>query len=540
MDHPLETAQDLEKRLTEVWSYIHCLLAQDTEDEQARILSGKTEQLAAEFQTLKTQLESRLAQISDETWDRLCNDKRIKPIAFNLHEMRERALGRLPQSLEALASYLSVDGYHAWGQLYNTVVSRIQIPVAENGETLNLSVSQAANKFSHPDRSIRKRVFAEWERAMHKEAGLLSAILNHLAGFRLQLYKQRGWEDVLHEPLTENRMKRETLETMWSVVTESKSALGNYLHRKARLLGLSKLSWYDLSAPLPGENRVITFDEAACFIIDQFAQFSPDLAQFAQKAFTKRWIEAEDHPNKRAGGFCTPFPVSGESRIFMTFAGTANNLSTLAHELGHGYHQHVMNDLPMFAQNYAMNVAETASTFAEMIVSDAVIKRAQTKEERVALLDERLRRGLGYFLDIHSRFLFETRFYHARRQGLVRADELCRMMEEAQRESFNDLLEEYHPHFWASKLHFYHTHVPFYNFPYTFGFLFSTGIYAQAQQEGKSFAHRYVRLLRDTGRMTVEDLARKHLGVDLTKPDFWRMAVEFVLKEVNEFLLLTE
>lgn len=536
----LEKVQDLEKRLTEVWSYIHCLLAQDTTDEQALILSGKNEQLLAELQTLKVLLESRLAEVPDELLERVCQDERIKPIAFNLYEMRGRAQDRMSGSLETLASYLSVDGYHAWGELYNSVVSRIQIPVEKNGEKVNLSVSQAANQLSHPDRSVRQAVFAEWERAWQKEAGLFSAILNHLAGFRLQLYKQRGWEDVLHEPLAENRMRRETLEAMWSVVEESKSVLGNYLQRKARLLGLPKLSWYDLSAPLPGENRKFTVDEAARFIIDHFADFSPDLARFAESAFSRRWIEAEDRPHKRAGGFCTSFPVSGETRIFMTFAGTTDNLSTLAHELGHAYHEHVIKDLPMFAQNYAMNVAETASTFAEFIVSDAVLKKAQTKEQKIALLDQRLRIGVSYLCDIHSRFLFETRFYDARRQGLVQAEELCRIMEEAQRESFRDLLAEYHPHFWASKLHFYDTHFPFYNFPYTFGFLFSTGIYAQARQEGDGFARRYVQLLRDTGRMNVEDLARKHLGADLTKPDFWRKAVEFALQDVKEFLLLTE
>ncbi|MNJ60371.1 Peptidase family M3 [compost metagenome] len=199
-----------------------------------------------------------------------------------------------------------------------------------------------------------------------------------------------------------------------------------------------------------------------------------------------------------------------------------------------------MDDLPAFNQEYAMNVAETASTFAEMIVSDALVKNATSNEEKVALLADKIQSAVAFFMNIHARFLFETRFYEKRKQGMLDAAELSALMEEAQKEAFHGALDQYHPHFWASKLHFYITSVPFYNFPYTFGYMFSTGIYALAQREGAAFAERYDALLRDTGRMTVEELASKHLGVDLTKPDFWRDAMALSVADVKLFLELTE
>ena len=199
-----------------------------------------------------------------------------------------------------------------------------------------------------------------------------------------------------------------------------------------------------------------------------------------------------------------------------------------------------MTDLPVMAQQYAMNVAETASTFAESIVSDASIRQAPTEERRIALLEDKIQRAVAFFMDIHARFLFEIRFYEERKKGLVSPDRLKELMLEAEKEAFCDGLEEYHPHFWASKLHFYITGVPFYNFPYTFGYLFSTGLYGRALQEGSAFAEKYVDLLRDTGRMTVEDLAQKHLGVDLTRPDFWQEAVNLVKADIDQFLKLTE
>lgn len=535
----LNQYQQLAKKLYESWSFVSCLTAQNVKDQKAKLLTGRMTQIEAYYQSLTTAVESKLSQMPHDVWEKLIAQPHLQSIAFNLKEIRQKAKDKLSPEQEELASDLSVDGYHAWSDLYYTIVGRIQIPFEEDGKTGSLSVGQAANKLSDPDRQVRREVFKKWEEAWQKEADLCAAALNHIAGFRLQLYKHRNWDNVLKEPLEYNRMKEETLQTMWDVIQKEKHRMVKYLDRKAKLLGTEQLSWYDIHAPLPGDNKKVSYDEAADFIVEQFRKFSPDMADFAQLAFDQRWIEAEDRPGKRPGGFCTSFPVSEQTRIFMTYAGTASNVSTLAHELGHGYHQHVMNDLPALAQEYAMNVAETASTFAELIVIDAAIKQATTREEKVILLEDKLQRALSFFMDIHSRFLFETRFYEARKQGPISAEEISKMMVEAQKEGFAGALEEYHPHFWASKLHFYATGVPFYNFPYTFGYLFSTGIYARALEEGSIFAQKYVDLLRDTASMTVEELAMKHLGVDLTQPDFWKSAVDLALTDVDEFLALT-
>jgi oligoendopeptidase F len=207
--------------------------------------------------------------------------------------------------------------------------------------------------------------------------------------------------------------------------------------------------------------------------------------------------------------------------------------------LGHGYHQSIMNELPPLAQQYAMNVAETASTFAEMITFDAALKHAANEQEKLSLIEDKLHRAVSLLMNIQSRFLFETSFYAERRQGMVSVKRLNELMVAAQKEAFADMLVGYHPHFWASKLHFYNTSVPFYNFPYTFGFLFSAGVYAKALEEGPAFREKYVALLRDTGRMRVEDLAKRHLGADLTRPDFWEASIDLVMSDLDEFLRLT-
>lgn len=224
----------------------------------------------------------------------------------------------------------------------------------------------------------------------------------------------------------------------------------------------------------------------------------------------------------------------------MTYSDTYDNVSTLAHELGHAFHTYAMKDVHPLNCHYAMNVAETASTFAETLVADAALELAKDDGEKLALLESKIQNSIALLMNIHARFLFETRFYEERKKGMVSTARLNEMMEAAQKEAYADSLGLYHPHFWGSKLHFYITDVPFYNFPYTFGYLFSLGIYAHAKKEGKEYEQKYISLLKDTGRMTVEELAKKHLGADLTKEEFWQAGVDLCIKDVEEFLSMTK
>lgn len=541
LDQTIEGLQSAQARVLEASSFVECLTAQDQHDKKAVQLTGKVTSLKAAMQNVLTLFESLLRDTEDQVWLEWIARDEIAPIAFIMNEKRDSAREKLSPELESLAADLAVDGYHGWGQHYDTIVSKVGVDFTDDeGKKSTLSVGQAANKLSDSDRSVRERTFVEWEKAWGDVADYSADTLNRLAGFRLKLYEKRGWEDALKEPLQINRMSNETLDMMWQVIEENKPIFVSYLERKAKMLGVEQLSWSDVDAPLAKSETKISYQAAAEDIVKQFGKFSPKMADFAAAAFNRSWIEAEDRPGKRPGGFCTSLPVSKQTRIFMTFGGNYSNVSTLAHELGHAYHQYLMEELPQFNQDYAMNVAETASTFAEMILADALLKNAESKEEKLALLAEKVQNSVSFFMNIHARFLFETRFYEKRKSGMLDASELSALMEEAQREAFHGVLGKYHPLFWTSKLHFYITDVPFYNFPYTFGYMFSTGIYARALKEGEGFAEKYDAILRDTGRMTVEELASKHLNADLTKPDFWREAMALAVADAQMFLDLTK
>ncbi|TYS44352.1 M3 family oligoendopeptidase [Bacillus infantis] len=536
----IEKFEGTTKKLRQAGAFVSCLEAQNMADSKANELRAAVTVLSAGFQNALTDFDEKLAGFSDEDWKQLLQADGLSELEFVLTERRERAAEKLSKQEESLINALGIDGYHSWGQMYDVIVGKIRIPFSDKGQEQLLSVGQAANKFSSPERNVRKNVFKEWENAWDKEQDYLAKTLNHLAGFRLNVYKMRGWDDVLKEPLEINRMKKETLDAMWGVISKNKQPLVKFLNRKASLLGLEKLSWYDLDAPLGSTETKVPYQEGAEFILDHFSKFGEEMTSFSKMAFENKWIEAEDRPGKRPGGFHTYFPESSQSRIFMTYSGTPSNVSTLAHELGHGFHTYAMKDLHPLNRNYSMNVAETASTFAEMIVADAAVKNAATEEEKLALLEDKIQRSVALLMNIHARFLFETSFYNERKNGMVSGGRLNELMLNAQKEAYANALDEYHPSFWSSKLHFYITGVPFYNFPYTFGYLFSLGIYAIALEEGKGYEEKYISLLKDTAAMTVEDLAMKHLNADLTKPDFWEKAVKLCMDDVEEFLNLTE
>ncbi|MEK0315360.1 M3 family oligoendopeptidase [Cohnella sp. 56] len=531
--------QELTAKLREAFSYVGCLSAQNMDDRKATAWTEKLQSLSAKLGQALDLYDAALARVTDERLDAWLSTDPVSEIAFIVRERRDFVKEKLPPALEALASELAVDGYHGWGENYQTIVSRIAIPWEENGAVQSLSAGQAFNKLSHPSQQVRDEMGAKWEEAWSGQADLAADTLNRLAGFRLKLYQARGWQDPLKEPLLINRMSRDTLDAMWEGVASGTEPLGRYLAAKARLLGKERLGWHDVSAPVGAEGGSIGYDEAAALIKDAFGSFSPAQAKLAERAFAGRWIEAEDRAGKRPGGFCTDFPLTGETRIFMTYSGTPDNVSTLAHELGHAYHDVCVDGLQQFGRNYAMNVAETASTFAEGLVSDALLRAAGSDQAKLSLLDDRLQRASAFCHNIRARFLFETRFYEARKRGMLDVDALNALMVEAQKEAFGDALSSWHPHFWAAKLHFYATDVPFYNFPYTFGYLFSTGIAAVAEAEGAGFHERYDRLLRDTGLMTVEELGRRHLGVALDRPEFWTAAVKRATGDVEAFEALS-
>lgn len=535
LSNKITLAQKLSAELEEAEAYILCLNAQNTQDRKAQQWQSNIASYRVRLLKEENQINEALKNISDEQFDDFIKIHKFEEIRFPLEERRHLSQKKLSLEKESLIENLAIDGYHGWSDYYDTLSGQITFNL--NGKTL--TQGQIENLFSHPSKKVRNEAFEAYKKSFEEKETLFGGVLNHLGGFRLKVYEARHSPSILDEPLDLNRLSEKSLTAMWQAIEDNLDPLLSYMERKAELLGESALSWVDLEAPLKGLNNEISFEESSQFIIKHFKQFSPKMAAFAEKALLNGWVEAENRPQKRHGGFCINFPLKKETRIFMTYSNTMTNVSTLAHELGHGFHAECCFSLPPYAQHYRMNVAETASTMAEMIIIDAAISEAKDQEEKIALLDDKISRSLAFLMNMRARFLFETRFYEERKKGFLSPQCLSKLMLEAQKEAFKGGLESYHPHFWASKLHFYFTDVPFYNFPYTFGYLFSLALYALFKKEPQNKEERYIALLRESAVMTTEELAEKHFGVDIKTPEFWQNALALIAKDIEEFLEIT-
>lgn len=527
---------------SELASFVGCHAAADADNKLFQQLEARLSTLSPLQAQIATNVEFAVKQASDEDLQAMIvADDYLKEIEFFLAEAKRNAALRLPKEQEMLAADLAVDGFQAWGRLYDRISGALRIAVMEKGEVVKKSVSQV--QFDMPERAIRENNFYAADKAWNSIADTCADAINHIAGTRLTRYRRLGLKDHLEAPLRCNRLKRETLESMWSAISDRKAMMVDYLNAKARLLGIERLAWYDQTAPLPfGSRSSLSWDDACQTTVETFHGFSPDFGQFAEKALAEGWIEAENRAGKRQGGFCTDLPVKKQSRIFMTFTNSPDSMSTLAHELGHAYHSHVLRDRPVFLRDYPMNLAETASTFAEAVLGEQRLAQAKSPEQKLSILDNMLGDSVAFLMNIHARFLFEDAFHKKRAEGELAAEELSALMLEAQKAAYaNGLADDgWNPRFWASKLHFYITEIPFYNFPYTFGYLLSLGVYAMADDLGQEFPEQYKKLLIATGCQETEDAVQSTIGQDLTQPDFWNKSLDIVEQRVAQYKELAE
>lgn len=523
-------------------AFLGCHTAADAENKVYAQVEAMLDATGPQRNQVFTNLELLLRDISsDQLEEFAAADPRLKTLTFFLKDSQANAQLRLPKDLEMLAAELGVDGIHAWGRLYDRISGELRVELMEKGEVVRKSTSQV--RLDLMDRSVRQNNFFALEKAWGTVADTCADCLNHIAGTRLARYKRLGTKDHLDAPLRYNRMRRETLETMWSVISQRKQTLLKYFERKAQLLGIPRMSWYDQLAPIPAASisgDSISWDKACGTIIETFSEFSEDFGDFARMALEDRWVEAENRSGKRQGGFCTGLPVKRQSRIFMTFKESADDMSTLAHELGHAYHSHVLRSQPYLLQDYPMNLAETASTFAEAVLGGKRLNAAKTNAEKLGILNNMLSDATAFLMNIHARFIFENRFYEERPQAELTSERLTEIMLEAQKEAYCDAFAEWSNTFWVSKLHFYISGLPFYNFPYTFGYLLSMGLYSTASDFGAEFPAKYRELLIATGCMDAEEAVKSTLGFDLTQPEFWNRSIDVIDQRVNDFLAASE
>jgi pepF/M3 family oligoendopeptidase len=462
------------------------------------------------------------------------SDELLSQYKFYFEEIKNDTSHKMSDEAEALFAKMNISGGKAWGDLFSHLTSTVKVDY--NGEVTSLSAIRGLADSEDP--AVRKSAFEAEIACYDKIKDSIAFALNSIKAQVNLEAELRGYADPLAMTLDQSRMKKATLDAMLEAMREAMPAFRKYLRHKAKLLGYENgLPWYEILAPMgKAGSESFSVEDAHKYLVEHFATFAPDLAEMVDQAFKEEWIDFYPRAGKVGGAFCSNLPFVGQSRILTNFSGSFGSVVTLAHELGHAYHgQQIQSHRPLNT-GYTMPVAETASNFNELIIVNDAIAKSEG-EEKIQLIESQIQDSTQIIVDIYSRFLFEDEVIRRRKNTFIYADELEKIMTNAQKEAYGDGLDPdcLHPYMWCCKSHYYRAGLSYYNFPYAFGGLFSRGLYAKYLEEGVSFLPKYRELLYATTVDSVENVAAI-AGIDLTRPEFWRESLKTITDQIEMFI----
>ena len=533
-------AQELRESIR---AYLNSFIATDSFNEKAKKELSLLEPLFVRLDQLENVMfQGWIGHVGDRVADIIGMNDTVSAHAFYLQNMVEQSVYMMSQAEEELASELFLSGAVAWNKLQGNLTSQLSWTIeGEDGEIKTMPMTAVINLRSHPSEVMRRRGYEAEIEAWKTVEVPLAAALNGVKGSQTTIFKRRGRTDAVHKSLDQSRIDRETLEAMLEAMRGAFPMFRKYLRAKAKRLGKDSLPWWDLTAPMGESKRTFSYPEAQEFVLENFAKFSEDLAEFANWAFVNQWVDVGPRKGKRAGAFCMRVPSVRESRIMLNFEGNLDWVFTLAHELGHGFHNQCLYEAGrnVLQIRTPMTMAETASIMCETIVTNAAIRMAEDQAEELLILETALIGDTQVLVDIYSRYLFETEVFRRREKAELSADEFNEIMEWAQAETYGDGLDPAYrqKYMWTWKPHYYIPGLAFYNYPYAFGLLFGTGLYAIYQQRGEGFIPDYKDLLASTGLGTSADLAAR-FGIDLHRLDFWQASLKVIEERIERYLLL--
>ena len=455
---------------------------------------------------------------------------------YYLTEIKKDAAHMLSDDMEDLIAHMDITGGGAWGKLFDYLTSTLKVDY--EGEVITLPAVR--NLATSEDKEVRKKAYEAELASYDKIADSIAFALNNIKGQVSMLSEKKGYESPLAMTLEQCHMKKETLDAMFTAMREYLPKFWEYLKAKAKYLGYEGgLPWYEMFAPVGKMDSNYTAETARDTLVENFSHFSKELSDMMARAFAESWIDFYPHEGKVGGAFCANVTTEKQSRILTNFNGSFDSVVTLAHELGHAFHNKQIFENRILNQDYSMPVAETASTFNETHITCLAIAKA-TGEEKLALLDNILMNTTQVICDIYSRFLFEDSVFNACEDRFLMPEDLKAMMLDAQKKAYGDGLDpEYmHPYMWACKGHYYSEALSYYNFPYAFGAMLAMGLYSMYLKEGEAFLPKYNKFLHATTVMSVEDTAAV-VGIDLTSKDFWRESLKSFADMIDEFVELT-
>ncbi len=534
LEKMVAASSELSNLLSNLFGFVHLTLATECTNEEALRYQDRLSNMMVDVQ-LNTSAIVRLVGSVADLDACIENSPLLSQHAFMLRETKQQFEHLLPEDMEKWMLRMSLDGAEAFSKLRDRLMGSHTVEM--DGKSLPLPAVRGMAY--DPDPAVRKAAYEAELASYAKVETPMAFCLSGIKGEAMTMCEAQKYPDILSRQLSESRMDRETLDAMLTAIREALPDFRRYLRAKGKLLGHQDgLPFYDLFAPVGEASLRYTVEEARELLVDTFTKVNPEMGAFIAHAIDNRWIDFLPREGKAGGAFCAGYHQKKMCRILTNFVGSFSDVSTLAHELGHGWHDHCLERVPVLMTDIPMQLAETASIFNETLLSHTVRKTADEKT-RFVLLENSLMEATQTVVDIYSRFLFESAVFEARKTHIPSAAELNQMMLDAQEQAYGDGLDKEirHPSMWVNKSHYYNVGLHFYNFPYAFGLLFGLGVFARYQKEGAAFLPKYDAMLASCGSGTIAEVAAS-VGIDVRTVDYWRSALDVVRGEVDEFVSL--
>lgn len=528
-DEVITTTNETLEQLILLSAYVNAFVSTDTRDAEAQ---GIRARLQAQSATL-SKLNSRLSEWIDALGaEGLVERSTIAADhAFPIKRQAESVAHQMSEAEESLAAELALTGTVAWSRLYQEVSSGITATVDLPDGPKELPIFQIRALAADSDPAVREAAYRAELAAWAANAVPIAGALNAIKGETITLSKRRGWSSPLEAQLFSQAVDRGTLDAMLEAMVASLPDWRRYLHAKAKLLGKDRCAFWDLFAPV-GASPKVEWDDATAAVQSAFGSYSPHLEGLAKRAYAENWIDVSPRAGKVGGAFCMGM-TKGASRVLLNWNESFDGVQTLAHELGHAYHNTQLAERTPMQRRTPSSLAETASIFCETIMVADGLQRA-SDAERLAILEVDLQGSCQVIVDIYSRFLFESRVFEKRAETTLSIQEFCDLMRGAQVEAYGDGLDndQLHPYMWAAKPHYYGS--TFYNWPYAFGLLFGVGLYARYEADPDGFRLGYDDLLSSTGLAEAADLAAR-FDIDVRDVKFWTASLDVIRGRIDEF-----
>ena len=532
--------EDIYTKINKPEIYAFLAFTADTADDAIKALYARCQDLMAQVQNLVLFFELEVQKIPLFKFEQLLATGELDQYRHYLEGVRLYTPYTLSEKEEQVINKKDLSGKHALVNLYTEYTSAFTWQLEVDGERQTLTGEEVRNLLRRPEPDLRERAKRAYDSRYGENAIIFTNVFNAMLKDHGLEMEMRSYKSPMAPAHLRNRIAPEIVETMMEVTTAHDHLAQEYYALKARLLKMPKVRGCDLIAPVTEQREVIPFDEGGRLILQAFESFSPEFGRLAQQMFERKWIDAEVRPNKRGGAYCHGAIPQHHPYILMSYNDDIDNVYTLAHELGHALHdfcagrkQTLLNYHP------SLVAAETASVFAEMLLTRKLLDEVKDREMRLAILTGKLE---DFFATIHAQNCY-TRFeLNAHLLGAkerLSATQLCEMWMKHRNEMYGDAVD-FLPEqkwYWSAIPHFLHTR--FYCYAYTFGALLVLALFERYEQEGKNFIPRYIQLLETGGAEAPENMTKK-MGFDIRRAEFWESGFRLIRAFLEELKILVE